>query len=127
MCLSVNIGAGIKNLLQKNMYTLSHIKATFNTRVVESLHKIHLPNSTLKEFHHQVSYYGEYTKLRICLWHTKKTNSCRILLIPRLSPVVSPSSSHTTYFPSSFSLKEREEENIQKRDWPCLGPSFRNS
>ncbi len=24
-------------------------------------------------------------------------------------------------------LKEREEENIQKRDWPLFGPSLRNS
>ena len=34
------------------------------------------------------------------------------------------------YFPSSsisFFLKEREEENIQKRDWPSSGPSLRNS
>ena len=32
-------------------------------------------------------------------------------------------------FPSSFpfSRKEREEENIQKRDSPFFGPSFRNS
>ena len=37
------------------------------------------------------------------------------------------------YFPcdpptfSPFSLKEREDENIQKRDCPFFGPSFRNS
>ena len=36
-------------------------------------------------------------------------------------------SPHVYEASSVFSLKEREEENIQKRDWPCFGPSFRNS
>lgn len=44
------------------------------------------------------------------------------LHIPPLSPQL------PVYEASSYvSLKEREEENIQKRDCPCLGPSFRNS
>ena len=30
------------------------------------------------------------------------------------------------FFPSPSPLKEREDENIQKRDWP-FGPSLRNS
>lgn len=36
-------------------------------------------------------------------------------------------SSTMVYFFFSSPLKEREDENIQKRDCPFLGPSFRNS